>query len=79
MTAPHPVPPLVALAALAALFFTLLALTLPATVSDLDIGSGGQSSAAPARTHADGAAAGGGVENVFMHPVSAPLRLFAGR
>jgi hypothetical protein len=79
MTAPHPVPPLVALAALAALFFALLAMSLPAAVSDIDLGSGGQSSAAPAQSAGDRTAAVARADNVFRQPVSAPLQLFAGR
>ena len=48
MIAPHPFPPrLVAVAALATLFFMLLALWLPGAVSEIDVGSRGDWSAAP--------------------------------
>jgi hypothetical protein len=77
MTAPHPVPPLVAIAALAALFFALLAMWVPANVSVPDFGSGGQPSFAPAQTTGDHAASVRTAENVFRQPITAPLQMFS--
>jgi hypothetical protein len=73
MTAPHPFPPLAAIAALAALFFAILAMWLPAGLSGVDLGSGGQSSATSSEPVAAQAASFGETHNVFKRPITAPL------
>lgn len=77
MTAPHPVPPLIAIAALGALFFTLLALWLPANVSMPELASGGSTSPATAHATGDRAASVQSTDNVFRQPITAPLPLFS--
>lgn len=73
MTAPHPVPPLVTLTALTALFFMLLAVFLPEMISNVDISSSGGS--APVAVEASQAQAqpGGEAGNVFTQPLTPPL------
>jgi hypothetical protein len=73
MTAPHPFPTLAAIAALAAAFFAVLAMWLPAGLSGLDIGSGGQPSATSSRPVAAQATSFGETHNVFKQPITAPL------
>ena len=76
MTAPHPFPPrLVAVAALATLFFILLAMWLPGAVSEIDIGSRGDWSAEP--EPAGGATTLGASHSVFEERVTSPLWLLS--